>query len=112
AIVLFHADVRNFCLFFGERKILEFAGFLSKVKQFSGTKFSILSFETNGTRCQIWLEIVKRKRRAPDSSFIKQQKMMKCASSSTRAFLWQAINLYCSVSSWPEPVQPLLDNPE
>ncbi|UHT64147.1 hypothetical protein ABEDC_0936 [Acinetobacter lwoffii] len=58
---MFHADVRNFCLFLDAGEGLEFAGFLPKVKQFSGLKFSIVSFETNGTRCQIWREVAKKK---------------------------------------------------
>ncbi|PJI33108.1 hypothetical protein CU320_05560 [Acinetobacter pseudolwoffii] len=76
----------NFADYIGDRKIRGFTGFLSKVKQFSGTKFSILSFETNGTRCQIWTEVVSRKYRTANSSFIKQQQILKCASPWSRAF--------------------------
>jgi len=76
-----------FAYFFNAGEDLEFAGFLPKVKQFSGSKFSILSFETNGTRCQIWKEVSNMKSRALNSSFIKQQQILKCASPWSRAFL-------------------------
>jgi len=48
--------LRNYCLFLEAGAGLEFALFIPKVKQFSASKFSTVSFETNGTRCQIWME--------------------------------------------------------